>query len=61
MRKAFSLKLNINTKIRNEINKMKVRNALFFYQALHLRMPEDFASISNPHRGPKRLSKHDLG
>lgn len=52
MRRPFSLKLNIN---------MKIENALLFYHALHLRMPEDFASISNPHRGPKGLSKHDLG
>lgn len=41
MRRPFSLRLNIN---------MKRGNALQFYQALHLRMPEVFISISNPHR-----------
>lgn len=44
MRESLSLRLNIN---------MKRGNALQFYLALHLRMPEDFVSINNPCTGPR--------
>lgn len=52
MREPLSLRLNIN---------MKRGNAVQFYLALHLRMPEDFVSINNPCTEPVRLSEFDLG